>query len=63
MGIMLNDLPFAGSIIAMRNGKVIWTNHESGDCPPDIACMEVKNSYIVNGELIVELANIPTEHK
>ena len=63
MNITLNDIPFSGNIIALHGGKVVWTNHESGDCPPDIALAQVINSYIVNKELVVELANVPTEHK
>ena len=63
MHITLNDIPFSGNIIALHGGKVVWTNHESGDCPPDIALAQVTNSYIVNKELVVELANVPTEHK
>lgn len=49
------DIPFAGEAIALHDGKVIWTNHDSGDCPPDIAMMTVASVYIVDGQFIFEL--------
>lgn len=55
--ITFADFPFSGDAVATHNGKVIWTNHDSGDCPPDIAFMYVENSYIVDGELVVELVH------
>ena len=53
--IYFNDVPFVGDAVATLDGKVIWTNHYSGDCPPDIALLFVKNVYIVDGEFIFEL--------
>lgn len=49
------DIPFAGEAIALHDGKVIWTNHDSGDCPPDIGMMTVTNVYITDGIFIFEL--------
>ena len=55
MEVRFNDIPFVGDAIATHNGKVIWTNHESGDCPPDVCMMIVSNVYIVDGQFIFEL--------
>ena len=55
MSIRFNDIPFEGEAIATVDGKVIWTNHYSGDCPPDIAMMFVKNIYTADGQFIFEL--------
>ena len=55
--LTLNDFPINGSAIATIDGRVVWSNHESGDCPPDIAMMHVKNTYKINGELVIELTN------
>lgn len=49
------DIPFEGEAIATHDGKVIWSNTFSGDCPPDICMMLVKNMYIVDGSFIFEL--------
>ena len=56
MNIRLIDIPFEGDAIATLDGKVIWTNHESGDCPPDICMMFVRNMYITDGQFVFELA-------
>ena len=53
--VHLINLPIEGDAIATHNGRVIWTNHESGDCPPDIIMMIVKNIYIIDGEFVIEL--------
>lgn len=55
MGARFIDIPFAGEAIALHDGKVIWTNHYSGDCPPDIGMMTVASVYIVDGQFIFEL--------
>ena len=55
MSVMLNDIPFAGNAIAIHNGKVIWTNHESGDCPPDVATLHVRSMYVVDNVIVFEL--------
>ena len=50
------DVPFIGDAIATYEGKVIWTNHESGDCPPDLCIMYyVDNMYIIDGQFVFEL--------
>ena len=50
------DVPFVGDAIATYDGKVIWTNHESGDCPPDLCVMfYVKSMYIVDNQFVFEL--------
>ena len=55
MSIRFADIPFEGEAIATLDGKVIWTNFYSGDCPPDIAMMTVASVYIVDGQFIFEL--------
>lgn len=55
MGARFIDIPFDGEAIALHDGKVIWTNHYSGDCPPDICMMNVASVYIVDGQFIFEL--------
>lgn len=55
MKIKFGDVPFVGDAIATLNGKVIWTNHESGDCPPDIHILYVQNLYIADGQFVFEL--------
>lgn len=57
MKVHFIDIPFTGDAIALHNGKVIWTNHESGDCPPDICMMTVSNMYTIDSQLVFELAN------
>lgn len=52
-----NDIEFTGEAIATSGGKVIWTNLQSGDCPPDIAIMKVINLYTIDGVLVFELAH------
>lgn len=49
------DMPFTGEAIATHDGKVIWHNFYSGDCPPDIALRYVKNMYVENEVLVFEL--------
>jgi len=49
------DIPFSGDAIAIHNGSVIWTNRESGDCPPDIAMMIVANTYVVDNLIVFDL--------
>lgn len=56
MKIRFADIPFSGEAIATLDGKVIWTNYESGDCPPDIAYMFVEDSYVVDNILVFELS-------
>lgn len=53
--MMFADIPFSGEAIAIHDGKVIWTNHESGDCPPDIATLHVSNLYTIDNVLVFEL--------
>ncbi len=55
MKVRFIDIPFEGDAIALHNGKVIWTNHDSGDCPPDIALMYVENMYVADGHFVFEL--------
>ena len=56
MKIKFGDVPFIGDAIATLNGEVIWTNHESGDCPPDLCVMYyVESMYIVNNQFVFEL--------
>lgn len=56
MSIRFADIPFEGEAIATLDGKVIWTNFYSGDCPPDVAMMFVKNIYMVDGQFVFELS-------
>lgn len=56
MGIRFADIPFQGEAIATLDGKVIWTNFYSGDCPPDVAMMFVKNIYTTDGQFVFELS-------
>lgn len=55
MKVRFIDIPFAGDAVAMHDGKVLWTNHHSSDCPPDVAMMTVASVYIVDDEFIFEL--------
>ena len=55
MDIRFADVPFSGDAIATKDGRIIWTNRESGDCPPDIAIMIVTNIYTVDGTFVFEL--------
>ena len=57
MKIRFSDIPFTGDAIAIHNGKVIWTNLISGDCPPDIAFMSVQNLYVIDNLLVFELTD------
>ena len=54
------DIEFEGDAIALYNGKVIWSNLEDGDCPPDVAMMYVTNMYTVGGMLVFKLGKEPT---
>ena len=53
----LEEMPINGHAIATQRGKVIWTNTESGDCPPDIALLPVKYMYVVDGSFVFELGD------
>lgn len=55
MKVLFADIPFVGEAIATINGKEIWSNHISGDCPPDICLMEVDCVYIEDGRFVFEL--------
>lgn len=55
MKVRFVDIPFEGDAIALHNGKVIWTNHNSGDCPPDISMMTVASVCIIDGQFVFEL--------
>ena len=55
MGIRFADIPFSGDAIATHNGKIVWSNMRSGDCPPDIAMMVIVNMYTSCGAIIFEL--------
>lgn len=49
------DVPFMGEAIATHDGKVIWHNFHSGDCPPDISNLYVKYMYVEDKVLVFEL--------
>lgn len=53
--ITFNDVPFVGDAMATWNGQVIWTNHISGDCPPDLCSMIVKSMYVIDDIMVFDL--------
>ena len=57
--ISFNDIPIMGNIIATMDGRVVWTNHESGDVDPLFSLSTVKNIYVVDNEFVVELNSEP----
>lgn len=53
--LTLNDIEFSGDAVAILDGKVVWSNQTSGDCPPDIACRNVRIMYAVSNMIVFEL--------
>lgn len=55
--IKFHDVPFTGDAIALKDGRFIWHNFHSGDCPPDINILYVKNMYDEDGVIVFELTD------
>ena len=51
-------VPWIGNMIATMDGRVIWTNHESGDCDPLLTMAKIKDVYVVRYQIVVDLDNV-----
>jgi len=55
--IRFHDVPFTGDAVAIQDGKFIWHNFHSGDCPPDIEMLYVKYMYAYDGVIVFVLTD------